>query len=153
MDFTSERSWWVTPNGTNTIPVQTLTNGTSAPIDVIYLITANYAGCVTQNANDTITVNPIPTVTTNPLAQTVCEGTATQAINLTSAVAGVTFTWGGSSANGITGFIANGNTNTIPAQTLNNQTTQREQLSIQSHQLPTVPGLTSQLHNHRQSYS
>ena len=110
----------VTASGTNTIPAQTLGNSTSAPIDVVYLITANYAGCITQNANDSITVNPIPTVTTNPLSQTVCEGIPTQIINLTSAVAGTTFTWSGASSNGITGFTPSGNTNTIPAQTLNN---------------------------------
>jgi PKD repeat protein len=112
----------VIASGINTIPVQTLSNSTSAPINVVYLITANYAGCISQNANDTITVNPIPTVT-NLLSQTVCEGIATQTINFTSAVTGTNFSWSGASSNGITGFTTNGNANTIPPQKLNNPNT------------------------------
>ena len=66
-----------------------------------------------------LTANPIPSITNTPLAQTICSGTSTLLVNVTSDVASTTFEWKASTDNAITGFTTNG-TNTIPAQTLTN---------------------------------
>ena len=78
----------------------------------------NSVGCdsvVTLN----LTVNPIPTVTNTSLTETICSGTSTTLVTLTSDVASTTFEWTATTDAAITGFITNG-TNTIPAQTLTN---------------------------------
>jgi len=66
-----------------------------------------------------LSVNPIPTITNTPIAQTICSGTSTLLVNLTSDVASTTFEWTASTETAITGFTTNG-TNIIPAQTLSN---------------------------------
>ena len=78
----------------------------------------NVVGC-DSTATYNLTVNPIPTITNTPLAQTVCSGTSTLLVNLTSDVASTTFDWTASTDTAITGFTPNG-TNIIPAQTLSN---------------------------------
>ncbi len=78
----------------------------------------NKVGCdsiVTLN----LTVNPIPTVTNASLTETICSGTSTTLVTLTSDVAFTTFAWTASTDSGITGFTTSG-TNTIPAQALTN---------------------------------
>ena len=66
-----------------------------------------------------LAVNPIPTITNTPVAQTICSGTSTLLVNLTSDVPSTTFEWTASTDAAITGFTTNG-INTIPAQTLYN---------------------------------
>lgn len=66
-----------------------------------------------------LTVNPIPTVTNMPLIETICSGTSTTLVTLTSDVASTTFEWTASTDTGITGFTPSG-TSTIPAETLTN---------------------------------
>lgn len=78
----------------------------------------NAVGCdsiVTLN----LIVKPLPTVTNASLVQTVCSGTSTTLVNLTSDVASTTFEWTATADSGITGFTTNG-INTIPAQVLTN---------------------------------
>ena len=113
----------VSPIGTNTIPVQTLTNVTANPITVVYTANAMFGGgCAGPSANYNITVNPIPDVTNTPLSQTICGGGTTTSVVWTSVVAGTTYSWSGSSANGITGFPVSG-TGNLPVMTLNNPNT------------------------------
>ena len=78
----------------------------------------NVVGC-DSTATYILTVNPIPTITNTPLAQTICSGTSTLLVNLTSDVASTTFEWTASTDTAIAGFTTNG-TNIIPAQTLSN---------------------------------
>lgn len=66
-----------------------------------------------------VTVDPTPTVTNSPLTQTICSGTNTALVNLTSDVAGTSFSWTASATSGITGFTASG-TSTIPVQAISN---------------------------------
>jgi hypothetical protein len=68
------------------------------------------------------TVNPIPTVTAIP-NQTVCEGSPTTLVALSSPIAGTTFSWSGTSPNGITNFPSSGATSSIPSFTPNNPNT------------------------------
>ena len=78
----------------------------------------NKIGCdslVTLN----LVVKPLPTITNTTLAETICSGTSTTLVILTSDVASTTFEWTASADNGITGFTTSG-TGTIPAETLTN---------------------------------
>lgn len=78
----------------------------------------NKAGCdstITLN----LTVNTIPTVTNTSLTQTICSGTSTTAVPLTSNVVSTSFEWTASTSSAITGFTTSG-TDTIPAETLTN---------------------------------
>ncbi len=81
-------------------------------------VVPNVAGCdstITIN----LTVNPTPTVTNTSLTQTICSGTSTTLVTLTSDVASTTFEWTASTGTAITGFTTSG-TDTIPVQTLIN---------------------------------
>ena len=53
------------------------------------------------------------------MSQTICSGTATTLINLTSSVGGAAFVWTATGTTGLSGFTANG-TNTIPVQIIFN---------------------------------
>jgi gliding motility-associated-like protein len=98
---------------------EALVNTTTAPIDVIYLITPTAAGCVGSTFTYTVTVNPRPTVTNSPTVTT-CSST-NPSIALTASVAS-TFTWTvGTITGGITGASA-GSGSTIN-QTLTNPST------------------------------
>jgi PKD repeat protein len=108
----------VTASGTDSIPVQTLLNNGNTPAVVTYIVTATYANCATANAEYDITVNPVPQMVLAPF-QTICSNLSTVNIDLQSTASGATYTWSGSSPDGVTGFVANGTTNVIPGQTLN----------------------------------
>ena len=112
----------VAVSGTDSIPAQTLVNSGNVPLTINYNATAGYPGCPLQVGTYSVLVNPIPHVIL-PAFQTICSGTSTQSIAVTSNVAGRTFTWTASSPDGVTGFIASGNTAVIPAQTLTNAST------------------------------
>lgn len=111
----------VAANGTNTIPVQTLTNSSNIADTAVYTVSSDYGGCPGQNDIYQIIVNPTPTAIL-PADQTICSGTSSTAVNLTSPVANTTYSWTGTAANGTTGFTPSGTTSTIPAQTLTNST-------------------------------
>ena len=102
---------------------QTLTNPTNTAQTATYTVTptSGTAGsCVGNTFTLTVTVNPTPTITNSPLSQTICSGSTSSAVTLTSGVAGATFSWVVSSnSSGISGFTASGSS-TIPAQTINN---------------------------------
>lgn len=109
----------VLPSGTNTIPVQTLTNSTNLPIVVTYLATAESnsgVNCQGIAYPYTITVNPVPSITTTQ-DQTICSNTAFSIIPLDGGgnivPAGTTYSWG---LPVVTGGITGG-------AALNNQTT------------------------------
>ena len=104
-----------------------LTNTTTSPIDVVYSITAS-SGTAPNNCtstfNLTVTVNPSPSVTFSPASQTICSGSTTSLVNLSSTTPGVTFSWTAANVLGITGIINSSTpgTTTIPVQTLTNTT-------------------------------
>jgi gliding motility-associated-like protein len=108
-------------SGTSSIPVQNISNSTSAVGTVVYTIAPAYNGCPGDTAKFTITVNPSPTVQFSELNQTICSNTTTKTVDLNTATTGATINWTCTIPSGITGAIASGN-NTIPAQTLVNTT-------------------------------
>jgi gliding motility-associated-like protein len=111
-------------SGVSTIS-QTLINSTSAPINVIYNVTASSgtspANC-TSPFTVTVTVNPSPVITFSPAPQSICTATSSAVVTLASATAGVTFSWTTTQPAGITESIALSGNLTIPAQTFTNTT-------------------------------
>ncbi|MFC4263332.1 PKD domain-containing protein [Ferruginibacter yonginensis] len=108
-------------SGNGAIPAFTATNNTNAPITANIIVTPNYAGCVGNAQSFTITVNPSPVINFSAVNQTICSGTTTNAINISTATAGATISWVCNPPTGITGVITSGS-NVIPTQTLINTT-------------------------------
>lgn len=109
----------LTTSGTGNIPAQTLVNGSFIPDTAIFTVVPNTTGCPGQTATYYIIVNPGPSATL-PGGQTVCSGNPTQVIVFSSNITGITYNWTASATNGITGFTANGTSDSIPSQTLTN---------------------------------
>jgi gliding motility-associated-like protein len=97
----------------------TISYGASGTYTVSLIVT-NECG-VSAAAEQVFIVNDLPTLTNTPLTQTICSGSPSTLVNLTSNLTGATFSWT-ASASGITGYTSSG-TNTIPVQTLINSGT------------------------------
>ncbi len=93
-------------------------NTGNAPVTATITVTPNAAGCIGTPKIFTITVNPTANVV-QPPNQTVCNGSATNAIAFTGAVNGTTYSW--TNSNNSIGLAASGNGN-IPAFTAINTT-------------------------------
>ena len=97
---------------------QNLTNSGSTWGIVTYAITPSANGCPGTTVNYNVTVNPIPDAALSSISQTICAGTSSAAVTISSFVTGATFSWTAiPSSLQITGFTASG-TGTIPAQTI-----------------------------------
>jgi len=90
---------------------------TTAGNHTVSLTVTNECG-VSTTATETFLVSVSPTITNATLSQTICSGTATSLVTLTSDTAGTSFSWTATATAGITGFTPSGTTNTIPIQTL-----------------------------------
>jgi gliding motility-associated-like protein len=112
-------------NGSGPLINQTLTNPTSQTETITYNVTTlgpgPGSGCPGQSGNLTVTVNPVPTVAFNQLNQTICSGTSSAAVLLSSATANAQISWVATIPAGISGATASG-TSSIPVQTLINTT-------------------------------
>ena len=114
-------------SGTNlSAPIsQNLINSTSSPATLTYTITPKSGSCSGTPFTIVVTVNPSPSVTFSPASQTICSGSTTNLVNLSSTTPGVTFSWTATSNAilplDISTFTTSG-TNTIPVQTLVNST-------------------------------
>lgn len=112
---------WSFPGG-NPATATTLNPGT-----ITYAASGNYQitfsitnSCGTTTDTENFSVNPIPNITNTNVLQTICSGNNTSEIILTSDLTNTTYNWTATAPSGITGFLASGNTNTIPIQTLIN---------------------------------
>ena len=100
------------------------------PGPVTYSMVGNYTvtfsvtnACGTTTVTEDFEVNDSPTITNTDLLQAICSGTMSSSINLTSDNASTTFSWSANNPAGLTGYIPNGTSNSIPAQTIVNSTT------------------------------
>ncbi|MES2286302.1 MAG: PKD domain-containing protein [Bacteroidota bacterium] len=82
-----------------------------------YTVTGTSGNCA-GSAIATVTVKPVPILTNSTLSQTVCSGSNSIIVMLTSNVPSTTFGWTATATVGITGFTASG-TGNIPAETIN----------------------------------
>ncbi|WP_205943936.1 PKD domain-containing protein [Pedobacter xixiisoli] len=113
-------------NGTGSqIPSFTTINSTTSPITSTITVTPlyTYGGRTCEGVPTTyqITINPAPRVDFSIPNQTICSGTASDEVDLTSATSNVTISWTATPVAGITGLQTSGS-NTIPIQNLANTT-------------------------------
>jgi|GEM_PF-444134 len=108
-------------NGTGDIlPFATVNNGTNA-VTATITVTPQVNGCSGTPETFTIQVNPSPIVVFSPGNQSICSGSQTVEVNLSSTTSGATFTWTAVQPAGITGVQTSG-TSQIPVQVLLNST-------------------------------
>ncbi|WP_044626270.1 T9SS C-terminal target domain-containing protein [Neotamlana nanhaiensis] len=120
---------WSFPGGTPAT-ANTLDPGTvnyTAPGD--YTITLEVTNsCDTVTATYDFTINPEPSITNTDVNQTICSGTDTNEIVLTSDLSGTTFSWTANAPAVVTGFLSSGS-DTIPVQTIFNSGTTAEDVT------------------------
>ncbi|WP_343021962.1 PKD domain-containing protein [Flavobacterium sp. PL12] len=101
---------------------QTLVNVTGQIATATYLVTPKSGNCNGTPFEVKITVNPSPKVAFSGLNQTLCSGSDSSIINLSTLTTGnVSFNWTAAIPEGINGATASG-VNSIPVQTLSNST-------------------------------
>ena len=111
---------WSFPGGmpsTSSLPSPGPINYANSGTYTVSLIVSTECGA-SAIFTKTFLINEVPVLTTAPLSQTICSGTATTLVDLTSNLSGTTFSWTATATPGITGFIASGSTNSIPIQTI-----------------------------------
>jgi gliding motility-associated-like protein len=112
---------WTFPGGTpatsNAANPGTVSYTAPGP-HTVSLVVGNECGNAAA-ATQTFTLNPAPAITNTNLSQTICSGTSTSAIALTSSITGATFSWTATASAGVTGFQPSGTSATIPAQIIN----------------------------------
>lgn len=122
---------WSFPGGSpataNTLDPGTITYATQGDYQITFNITNS---CGTTTVTEDFSVNPIPTITNTNVTQTICSGTDTAEIILTSDLPNTTYTWTATAPAGVTGFIALGNTDTIPVQTILNSNNTSEDVTF-----------------------
>jgi len=97
--------------GSGNLISQILVNTSSVIDSVRYTVTAMANGCQGMPVTLWLKVKPLPNIVTNPPTFQVCHGQTT-AINLSSGVAGTTFSWIATSSNpGITGYSSGSGSN------------------------------------------
>ncbi len=145
-------------SGIGNIAAFTAINTTASPITATVIVTPSANGCNGTPQSFTITVNPDPTIA--PVAdQTVCNNTATTAIDFSADVAGTTYTWinylpgiglASSGSGNIAAFTAaNSGTSAATAiitvmPTANGCTGSSEDFTISVNPTPDVDGYTNQ---------
>ncbi|MFD1613904.1 PKD domain-containing protein [Gelatiniphilus marinus] len=132
---------WSFPGGSpataNTLDPGAITYATPGNYQITFNITNS---CGTTTVTEDFSVNPIPTITNTNLTQTICSGTDTAGVVLTSDLSNTTYTWTATAPAGVTGFIASGNTDTIPVQTIFNSNGTSEDVTFTI--TPTSNGCT-----------
>lgn len=117
---------WVASNntlgissGTGPIPgVPAPANPGPTPVTSLVVVTPTLNNCAGTPDTFVVTVNPTPDVSNSPLADSLCSGTGSQTIVLTSNVANTSFAWSLSSNVGVASGALAAGTDSIPSQTL-----------------------------------
>ena len=133
-------------SGSGSIPTFTALNSGTTPVTATVTVTPEINGCNGVPQNFTITVNPAPSVIFSQTGQTICSGSATTTVNLSSATPNTTISWTATQPAGITGVATSGTTS-IPVQTLVNTTnapiTVTYTASATTSDLSACPGATT----------
>lgn len=112
---------WSFPGGTpatsNQLSPGTINYDAQGAYEVSLTVTNN---CGTVTTTQNFSINALPTITNTDTTQTICSGLSTEAILIIANEPLTTFTWTANAPPNISGFIATGTGDTIPAQTLIN---------------------------------
>lgn len=106
-------------SGSGEIPSFTASNKSTNIIQSIITVTPILNGCQGPSSSFTISVKPLPGLSNTTLSQSMCTGSTSKEVLLTSDIPGTTFTWTSDAAFGLEGYAIRG-TNKIPVQTLIN---------------------------------
>ena len=108
-----------TGSGTTSTITETLVNGSTSPVNAVYVITptATTGSCVGAAVNYTVTVNPKPVIT-SAATGSICSGVA-QNYTITSNIAS-SYSWSRAAVAGITNAAVTGQTANPITETLNN---------------------------------
>ncbi|RBP28444.1 gliding motility-associated-like protein [Oceanihabitans sediminis] len=79
--------------------------------------------CGTSIDTEEFLISSVPTITNTDLTQTICSGATTTEIAILADDSNATFNWSSNNPSGLTGYIPNGTSSTIPAQTIINTST------------------------------
>ncbi|MFZ4522052.1 MAG: PKD domain-containing protein [Bacteroidales bacterium] len=109
---------------------------------VNYLIMPVANGCFGTPVNYIVAVQPLPLIGTSPASQTICSGTSSQPITISSSLAGTTYSWSTISSSGISGALLTGTSNPVPGWVLNNSAATAGTVAINI--VPTAQGCTGQ---------
>ncbi|WP_113922726.1 PKD domain-containing protein [Cognataquiflexum aquatile] len=101
--------------------LNTLTNTTNGPLDLVYQITPFLGECPGDPFSLKVTVLPSAGISFSIPDQVLCTGTSSEEILISSDVAAATFSWT-AIANGVQGVTLSGSGNKIPVQNLTNPT-------------------------------
>jgi gliding motility-associated-like protein len=114
---------WTFPGGTPATSDQ-LNPGTINYTSVgMYTVTFTVTNsCGSETVTQSFSVNETPTITNTVTNQSLCSGSQSAAINLTTTPSTALFSWTSNTPAGLTGYIPSGTSDTIPAQTLINTT-------------------------------
>ncbi len=118
----SNNSIGLAANGSGNVPDFTALNNTTAIKTAQITVTPILRGCAGPSSSYTITIKPLPKVSNAVLSQSVCTGSSSKEVLLSSNIPGTTFTWTATAGSNISGYTASG-TNTIPIQLLTNNST------------------------------
>ena len=111
-----------TANGASNLGSMTISNATANPLQLVYSVTPSAAGCSGLSGNFTFTVNPSPTVIFSIGNQSLCSGSLTNPVNLTTSTNNATISWTVAVPGGILGLNTLSGNNSIPAYNLTNNT-------------------------------
>ncbi len=108
--------------GTGTSINQTLTNSSNSVQLIDYNVIPTYLNCPGNPFSVRLTVNPTPTVQFSGFNQVICNNSQSLPVTLSTNATGIiNYSWTSNNPAGITGIISSG-TNSIPSQTLINNT-------------------------------
>ncbi|RXP52394.1 PKD domain-containing protein, partial [Lutibacter sp. HS1-25] len=115
---------WTFTGGTPTNSNQLNPGSINYSTPGLYTITLEVTNAcgVSNTATEIFEIFPVPTITNTNLDQTVCSGTPTTEVILTSNYPNTTYSWTAIASAGITGYISSGNSEIIPVQTIFNST-------------------------------
>jgi len=108
------------PSTSNQLNPGTINYTTVGDYTISFSVT-NSCGTTTEIETFSV-VNP-PVITNTDVSQVVCSDVLSTAINLVSDDVSATFSWSSNNPPGLTGYISNGTSNIIPAQSIINTTT------------------------------
>ncbi len=111
------------PNGNGNISGTTIVNTSPSAITLNYQVTPSANGCSGIPQQFLLTIQPELQVFFSLPSQTICDGSVSEIVNLTSNAANAVINWSvGTIPAGVTGFNVLSGTTSIPAYNLNNST-------------------------------
>jgi uncharacterized protein GlcG (DUF336 family) len=130
--------------GSGPVISQILANPGTTNGSIVYQVTATSGGCSSAPYPITVTVKPVPSVTSGA-SGTICSGTA-QNYQITSNIAGTTFSWNRPAVAGISNAAVSGQTSSVINELLVNTTS--SPVTVNYNITPTASGCTGPVFNY-----